>query len=72
MTTKSLNIPTPITPEQIEAWRDALDIDKGEACATIGKAPAFWSKFLSGEREIKLSELNILLKNFKIRAASLG
>jgi hypothetical protein len=65
------DFPTEISPQQIDAWRDALGIDKQETSAWIGKAPSWWSKFLAGEKDIKLKQLNSLLRLFAIRAEAL-
>lgn len=65
------DIPGEITPAKLAAWCDALDINKAEAAAMIGKAPNYWSRLLAGELDMKLSELNILLQSFRIRKSAL-
>lgn len=64
-------IPPEITSEQIDAWRNTLGIEKQEAAAYIGKAPNFWTHFLEGEKDLKLEQLNALLRMFSIRAEAL-
>jgi hypothetical protein len=65
------DIPLQITPRQIDVWRDALKVDKSTASAWIGKSPAFWSQFLAGEKDLKLQQLNELLRMFSARAEAL-
>lgn len=66
-----LSIPDPILPDHLDACRDALDIKKKDVCTMIGKDPSFWSKFLSGERDMSLSDLNTILTHFYMRRQAL-
>ena len=65
------DIPSEITSERIIAWCDALDIHRSEAAAWIGKAPNFWSRLAAGEVDLKLKQLNSLLRLFSIRSEAL-
>jgi predicted transcriptional regulator len=65
------DIPSEITPERIIAWCDALDINRSDAAAMIGKAPNFWGRLTAGEVDLKLNQLNTLLRMFRFRAEAL-